>query len=67
MNRSNKSTTLIILWIVIYSFLSGAAFGQADIAKSEGITSPLHQANIGKITFMSKLIPVENYKETEDL
>ena len=39
----------------------------ADIVKSEGITSPLHQANVGKITFMSKLIPIADYKETDFL
>jgi len=39
----------------------------ADIVKSEGVTSPLHQANVGKITFMSKPIPKEDYKETDFL
>lgn len=65
--KTSKQTLSIIIWTVVYLFLSGAAFGQADIVKSEGITSPLHQANVGKITFMSKLIPIENYKETDFL
>lgn len=63
----SKSTNIIITWTVVCLFLSGAAFGQTDVVKSEGITSPLHQANVGKITFMSKLIPIENYKETDFL
>jgi CubicO group peptidase (beta-lactamase class C family) len=62
-----KLTKNLIIWTVVYLFLSGTVFGQADIVKSEGITSSLHQANIGKITFMSKLIPIENYKETDFL
>ncbi len=56
-----------IVWSAIYLLLSGTVFGQADIVKSEGITSPLHRANIGKITFMAKPIPIENYKETDFL
>ncbi|MBC7911889.1 MAG: serine hydrolase [Pyrinomonadaceae bacterium] len=52
---------------VIYLFLAAAIFGQTDLVKTEGITNPLHQANIGKITFMSTLIPIENYKETDFL
>jgi CubicO group peptidase (beta-lactamase class C family) len=35
--------------------------------KNEGITSPLHQANIGKIIFTSKSIPVSELKETDFL
>lgn len=38
-----------------------------DIVKSEGVTTPLHQANIGKITFMRKFIPIEKYKESDFL
>ena len=47
--------------------LSHAVCGQADFVKTEGITSPLHQANVGKITFMSKLIPIADYKEADFL
>lgn len=43
------------------------AFGQSDLVKSEGITSALHEANVGKITFMAKPIPIENYRETDFL
>jgi Beta-lactamase class C and other penicillin binding proteins len=56
-----------IICAALYLFISNTVFAQTDIVKSEGITSPLHQANIGKITFMAKPIPLENYKETDFL
>jgi CubicO group peptidase (beta-lactamase class C family) len=52
---------------VLFLLLSATAFGQADIVKSEGITSPLHQANLGRIAFTSKSVPVESLKETDFL
>jgi CubicO group peptidase (beta-lactamase class C family) len=51
----------------LFLIFSIGAFGQNDIVKSEGITSALHGANVGKITFMAKPIPVENYTETDFL
>lgn len=65
--NTSKPAKIIFMWAVVCLSLSGAAFGQADIVKSEGITSPLHRAHAGKITFMSKLIPIENYKEADFL
>lgn len=43
--------------------------GQTDLVKSEGITSPLHQANLGKIIFTAKpvSVPVESLKESDFL
>lgn len=38
-----------------------------NITLSDGITSPLHKTNIGKITFMSSIIPIEKYKESDFL
>ena len=49
---------------VFFLLLSGTAFGQADIVKSDGITSPLHQANLGKVIFTAKSIPVESLNES---
>ena len=57
----------VSIMTAFFLLLSAAAFGQSDFVKSEGITSQLHQANVGKITFMSKLIPIENYKESDFL
>lgn len=43
-------------------------FGQtSDIVKGDSITYPIHKANIGKIAFMSKVIPVETFKQTDFL
>lgn len=57
---------IILLFLALIS--STNLFAQtADFVQNEGITSPLHRANIGKITFMSKLIPVAEYKETDFL
>ena len=54
--------------LLLSFFISLTSFGQTkDIIQSEGITSPLHKANIGKITFMSKIIPIEDYKESDFL
>lgn len=50
-----------------FLLLSGTVFGQTDIVKSEGITSALHRANLGRITFMAQPVPVESYKETDFL
>lgn len=52
-----------LAFLVLFNTL----FGQTDLVKSEDIKSPLHQTNIGKITFMSKPIPLEEYKETDFL
>lgn len=56
-----------IVFAALFSMFSIAAFGQTDLVKTEGNTSPLHQANTGKITFMAKPIPIENYRETDFL
>ncbi|HEX8495494.1 MAG TPA: serine hydrolase [Pyrinomonadaceae bacterium] len=56
-----------VLIAILFLLLSTTAFGQADIVKSEGITSPLHQVNLGKIAFTAKSIPVESLKETDFL
>jgi len=36
------------------------ALAQAEIVKSEGITTPLHQANAGKIAFVSRNVPADS-------
>lgn len=60
-------TKISSITIAIFLLLSTTAFGQADIVKTEGITSPLHQANLGKIAFTAKSIPTESLKETDFL
>lgn len=56
-----------IILTIVYLLLCGAVFGQIDFVKTEGITSELHRANVGKIIFMEKPIPLENYQETDFL
>ena len=60
-------TKISSVMTALFLLLSGAAFGQTDIVKSEGITNPLHQANLGRIAFISIPIPVESLKETDFL
>jgi CubicO group peptidase (beta-lactamase class C family) len=43
-------------------------FGQTtDIVKCDSITYPIHKANIGKIAFMTKIVPIETFKQTDFL
>ncbi len=55
---------LILLLLGSQLILSAQA---PEFVKTEGITSPLHQAQLGKITFMGKSIPIEQYKESDFL
>jgi CubicO group peptidase (beta-lactamase class C family) len=60
MRRNIILTTVCLL-------LCSAVFGQSELVKTEGITSELHRANVGRITFMAKPIPTENYREADFL
>ena len=43
-------------------------FGQStDFVKSDSITYPIHNANIGKIAFMGQTVPIENFKQSDFL
>ena len=55
-----------ILLLLIY--ISIPAAGQtADFVQTDGIRYPIHQANIGMVTFMNGNIPIDTYKETDFL
>jgi CubicO group peptidase (beta-lactamase class C family) len=41
--------------------------GQGDFIKNEGITSPIHQANVGRIVFTAKPVPIESLTDAEFL
>src|ERR1035437_4456943 len=57
-----------ILIIQLSFIISVSLLGQTeDIVKTAGITSQLHQANIGKIIFTSKPIPLTELKEIDFL
>ena len=58
----------ITFFTYLTCLISINVFGQnRDIVQNEGITSPLHQSSTGKITFMSGVIPIEEYKESDFL
>ncbi|PKB16561.1 serine hydrolase [Flavobacterium sp. 5] len=57
-----------ILITVLLNLFYLLSFGQTkDIVITDGITSDLHRANIGKVTFMNRNIPLAEYKETDFL
>jgi CubicO group peptidase (beta-lactamase class C family) len=66
MNLSKLPGNKIIL-AALFLLLSQNVPGQADIVKSEGVTSPLQQANLGRIVFTEKSIPPESITETDFL
>jgi CubicO group peptidase (beta-lactamase class C family) len=53
----------------ILTFAATASLGGQtnDVFHTEGITSALHRANIGRITFMAEVIPIEQYSEKDFL
>lgn len=60
----NKKLTLLITIILTTIQL----FGQTtDIVKCDSITYPIHKANIGKIAFMSKVVPIETFTQKDFL
>ena len=66
--KASKLSGIKIILAALFILLTQNIFGQeTDIVKSEGITSPLHQANLGRIVFTEKSIPVESLKETDFL
>jgi len=71
-------TGVLSIETTLFLLLSGAAFGQPEIVKSDGITNPLHRANVGRIAFIAKHSPADSLsaadflrtfelKETSDL
>lgn len=59
-----KKLTLLITIILTTIQL----FGQTtDIVKCDSITYQVHKANIGKIAFISKVVPIETFKQTDFL
>jgi CubicO group peptidase (beta-lactamase class C family) len=55
----------VFLFIQIITICMNAQ--QNNIVNNQGITSPFHQAHLGKIIFTSKPIPVSDLKETDFL
>lgn len=64
-NREMKHFISTIVFVIMFT---SNLFGQtADFVKDDGVLSAIHQANTGKITFMEKPIPLENFKEADFL
>ncbi len=38
-----------------------------DLVANDGITGALHRASIGRVTFMEKTVPIENYQVSDFL
>lgn len=58
-------TVLTVIFINLFGFMIS---GQTkDLVKNDGITSALHKANIGKVTFMNGNIPLNQYKQSDFL
>jgi CubicO group peptidase (beta-lactamase class C family) len=55
----------LLLTLVIFFYVWPSAAQQADFVKDDGINSPLHKANTGKIIFTSKAVTLEKLKETD--
>ncbi|WP_341902191.1 serine hydrolase [Fluviicola taffensis] len=56
------------LFFLLLLFTGNISFGQlSNLVKSDSITYPVHQNNIGKITFMGNTIPIEKFKESDFL
>ena len=65
--KVSRWTMIVSARLGVLFLLCGSVFAQTDIVKSQGITSPLHQANLGKIVFTEKAVPVQSLKETDFL
>ena len=57
----------LIFFLFLHFSLGQISAQQKDIVKNQGITSPLHRANIGKIIFTSRSIPSGDLRETDFL
>jgi CubicO group peptidase (beta-lactamase class C family) len=58
--RLSASMRLLTVPAALCGLLSGRALAQTDIVKSEGITSPLHQTNVGRIAFVARHVPADS-------
>lgn len=65
-NRQKMNKRRILLLAIILSTIQ--LYGQTNnIVKCDSITYPIHKKNVGKIAFMSKVVPIETFTETDFL
>jgi CubicO group peptidase (beta-lactamase class C family) len=63
--KNRNMTRLAAILITIFLTICNL-FGQTiDFVKSDSITYPIHKANLGKIAFMEKTVPIENFKQSD--
>lgn len=55
-----RSLLVANLTLVLCLLVCIRVSAQGDIVKNEGITSPVHQANVGRIVFTAKSVPIES-------
>lgn len=60
-------TRALSIAATVCGLLPGQALAQAEILRSEGIISPLHQANVGRIVFVAKHLPADSLKAADFL
>ncbi len=65
--RTSHRTTILSVATTLLLLFSVTGYSQTDITKSEGVTSPWHQAQLAKIAFTSSTAPVEGLRETDFL
>jgi CubicO group peptidase (beta-lactamase class C family) len=53
-------TRALSVGAALYALSPVHAFAQPDIVRSEGIVSPLHKANVGRIAFTAKHVPADS-------
>lgn len=52
---------------IVLLLLTGNIYAQDDLVKTEGVVTALHKANVGRVTFMPRSIPIESYTEADFL
>lgn len=60
-------TLLLSLTFVSISCAQSSSNQMSDLVQTKGITTPVHKANIGKITFAKGIFPLKEYKESDFL
>ena len=56
---------LLAIIIPIYLITFNLCAQTTDFVKSDSIIYPIHKANVGKIAFMGKAVPIENFKQSD--
>ncbi|PKP20207.1 MAG: serine hydrolase, partial [Bacteroidetes bacterium HGW-Bacteroidetes-22] len=57
----------VIFTIIFLTTFSLIGQSSIEFVKSDSIAYPIHKANIGKIAFMGKTVPIENFKQSDFL